>query len=283
MAAIISNAELVATPAPSPRRYGLFTAATGPLALDTHGVGSGVQFISDHCGGAQLYDANCVTHPTKAFVEGSDIMAADPFWVIAMKRCGAAGRTPAELEQAIKQQLLSGAQQQVEAAFWNGGGIGVTPALTTAGATTVTSTAVGFGARIAALEEAFYDTYGYVGTLHMNTRGYAAAAYADLLEDGGQGGRLLTPIGSVWSIGSGYDITGPDDADPAAGSIWVFMTGQVTMWASAVSVPDLLATFDRTTNQYNALAEQVYALTYDCPDVSAIEVPIEAPMVVTAA
>jgi hypothetical protein len=281
MAAIISNPQLVATPAPPARRYGLFTAAVGPLALDTHGVGSGVQFISDHCGGATLYDANCDTNPTKEFIEGSDIMAASPFWVVAMKRCGSVGRTAAELEQAIRQQLITGAQQQVEAAFWNGGGIGVTPALTTAGATPVVSAAVGFGARIAALEEAFYDTYGYVGTIHMNTRGYAAAAYADLLE-GGSSGRLTTPIGSVWSIGSGYDITGPADAAPAAGNVWVFMTGQVAMWAGDVMVPDLMATFDRTSNQYNALAEQVYALTYDCPDVVALEVPIEAPMVVTA-
>jgi hypothetical protein len=281
MAAILTNPQLVAAPAPSARRYGLFTAATGPLTLDTRGIGSGIQFISDHCGGAELYDANCVTHPAKEFVEGSDLMGASPFWVTAMKRCGPVGRTPEEMAQAVRQQLLSGAQQQVEAAFWNGGGMAVTPALTTAGATPVVSTAVGFGARIAALEEAFYDTYGYVGTLHMNTRGYAAAAYADLLE-GGAGGRLTTPIGSVWSIGSGYDITGPADVAPAAGSIWVFMTGQVTMWASDVIVPDVLQTFDRITNQYNALAEQVFALTYDCPDVVALEVPVEAPMVAVA-
>jgi hypothetical protein len=279
MAAIIANNQLIEAPPISPIRYGLFTAAQGPFGLDTRGIGSGVQFITDHCGGAALYDANCTTNPTKAFVEGSDLMAAEPFWVYAKKHCGTVGRTPQEIEQAVRQQLISGEQQQVESAVWNGGGIAVTPNLTGAGATIVTPSAPGAGAAIAALEEAAYDVYGYNGVIHINTRGYGALAYSQVLvRDGAQ---LKTPIGTVYSIAPGYGITGPANVAPAAGFVWAFMTSTVTMWRSEIMVPSVTETIDRTLNQYNATAERVYAVTWDCPEVFAVQVPIMAPAVGT--
>jgi len=275
MAAIIANNQLIDAPPISQIRYGLFTAAQGPFALDTRGIGSGVQFLTDHCDGANLYDANCTTNPTKVFVEGSDTMAAEPFWVYAKKHCGTVGRTPGEIEQAVRQQLISGEQQQVEAAIWTGGGIGVAPNLSASAATVVTPSAPGAGAAIAALEEAAYDTYGYNGVIHINTRAYGALAYAQLLvRDGAQ---LKTPIGTVWSIGSGYPITGLLDVAPAAGFVWAFMTSTVTMWRSEIMVPSVTETIDRTLNQYNATAERVYAVTWDCPQVFAVQVPIAAP------
>jgi hypothetical protein len=280
--AILVNQQLVPAPPVARLRYGLFTAAQGPLTLDVRGIGAGIQFLSDHCGGAAFYDANCDTHPAKVFVEGTDLMEANPFWVYAAKNCGLVGRTPSEMEAAVRQQLIAGEQQVVEATFWNGGP-GVTPiepSLEGASSTTVVTTATGFGARIAALEEAFYDASGYIGTIHINTRAYAAAAYAQILEH--SGAQLVTPIGSVWSFGSGYDITGPAGVAPAAGSVWAFMTSQVTRWQSDIAVPDVRQTINRETNQYTVVAERVHALTYDCPDVFAIEVPIEAPMVVVA-
>lgn len=280
MAAILTNNQLIDAPPISPIRYGLFTAAQGPFNLDVRGIGAGISFLTDHCGGSELYDANCLTNPTKVFVEGSDTMAAEPFWVYAKKHCGAAGRTAQEIEQAVRQQLISGEQNDVENAVWTGGGIGVAPSLIAAGATIVTPSAPGAGAAIAALEEAAYDTFGYNGVIHINTRGYAALAYSQMLvRDGAQ---LKTPIGTVYSIGSGYGINGPADVAPAAGFVWAFMTSTTSVWRSEIMVPPVLDTFDRTLNQYNAVAERVYAVTWDCPEVFAVQVPVAAPAVATA-
>lgn len=274
--------SLVPTPPVSQLRYGLFTAASGPLTLDTRGIASGISFLSDHCGEAQFYDQTCVTSPTKEFEEGSDLMEADPFWVVARKRCGTVGRTAEEMQAAVRQQLLTSEQGIVENTLWTGGPTdSVTPNLEAAGATIVTPSAVGAGAAIAALEEAFYSVYGYVGTIHVNTQAYAAAAYADLVERSGP--RLQTPLGSIWSFGAGYDITGPAEVAPAAGFVWAFMTGQVTMWRTDIlPQPPATQTLDRTLNQWDVVAERVYALTWDCPDIFAVQIPIAAPAVGTA-
>jgi hypothetical protein len=280
MAAIITNNELIPAPPVAQLRYGLFTAAQGPLTLGTRGIGAGIQFITDHCGGAEVYDANCDTHPTKEFVEGSDILEAEPFWIYANKHCGPVGRTPEEMERAVREQLISGEQTQVEGVVWDGGAIANTPALTTSGATVVAPLAPGAGAAIAALENAAYQVMGYNGVIHVNTQAYAALAYSNLVEHDGP--RLVTPLGTVLSIGAGYDITGPDGVAPEAGFVWAFMTSQTTIWRSEITVPDIRETFDRELNQYNAVAERVYAVTWDCPETFAVQVPVAAPAVATA-
>jgi hypothetical protein len=280
MAAIIANNQLIEAPPTSPLRYGIFAASQGPFNLDTRGIGSGISFLTDHCDGATLYDANCTTHPTKVFVEGSDLIQAEPFWVVADKHCGTVGRTPAEMEQAARTQLISGEQEQVELAVWNGGGVAASPALTLAGATIVTPAAPGAGTAIAALEQAAYDVFGYNGVIHMNTAGYAALAYSQVLvRDGAQ---LKTPLGTVLSIGSGYLTTGPANVAAAAGFVWAFMTSTVSMWRSEIMVPSVTDTLDRTLNQYNAVAERVYAVTWDCPEVFAVQVPVAAPATTAA-
>lgn len=279
MASIITNNQLIAAPPTSPIRYGLFTAAQGPLVLDTRGIGSGLSFLTDHCGGAEVYDANCTTHPVKEFVEGSDLLEAEPFWIYSAKHCGAVGRTPEEMEQAIRTQLLAGEQTQVEGVVWDGGAVANSPALTTSGATVVTPLDTGAGAAIAALENAAYQVYGYNGMIHMNTQGYGALAYSNMLEH--RGAQLTTPLGTVLSIGAGYGITGPADVAPDAGFVWAFMTSTTTVWRSEVNVPDIRQTFNRTTNQYTALAERVYAVTWDCPETFAVQVPVAAPAVGT--
>jgi hypothetical protein len=283
MGKIITNRQLLATPPTTPIHYGLFTAVSSVQTMDTRVIGSGGQFFADHCGPGQLYDQTCLANPVKTFEEGSDLMPFDPFWTVARKRCGSVGRTATEMQAAVRQQLLTSQQALVEAGFWGGTVVPVDPNLTGhAGTVTVVPSAPGAGAAIAALEEAFYDVYGYTGTIHINMRAYGALAYAQLLQTRGGAGQLRTPMGSVWSIGSGYGITGPAGVAPAAGFVWAFMTGAVNMWRSGVlPQPDPLQTFDRTLNQWDVVAEEVFGLTWDCPDVFAVQVPIAAPAVAT--
>jgi len=285
MAAIIENAQLVETPAPGRLRYGLFTAARVTDDLDVRGVASGFQFAAQDCGTARFFDANCETAPFKTFDEGTSYMNGEPYWIYATLQCGTVGRSPSEIESQVRRKLAAYEQRQVEAALWGGTTPPVDPALvTTAGVVTVTPAADGAGAAIAALEESFYSSYGYVGTIHMHMSAYAALAYAELISDDSRGaGALTTPMGSVWSLGAGYGITGPAGAAPDAGNVWAFMTPPVWIKRTAQPiVPDVTATMDRTTNQYMAVAERVYAHTWECPIVHAVQVPVAAPAVVGA-
>lgn len=284
MGKIIANQHLIPAPAPGPLRYGLFTAASMSV-LDTRGIGAGYQWVSDACGNDVVtYDQTCEASPAKPFTEGSDVFGADPFWVLARKRCGSVGRTAAEAQAAARQMLATGEQTRVEDVLWDGGGlVGLAPTLTAAGATTVVPTVAGAGAAVAALEAAFYAVHGYVGTIHVNTAAYAAVDYAGIVEGAGGAGALRTPIGSVWSFGAGYDVTGPAGAAPAAGFAWAFMTAPVTVWRTDVMQQDALQTFDRTLNQWDTLAERVYVVGFDCQDdVFAVQIPLAAPAVATA-
>ena len=285
---VTNNRELIDAPGADNRRlrYGLFNVATRQ-DMPQRVIAAGLQFYTDHCGNDTVtYDQTCVANPIKPFTEGSDLMGTLPFWLLNRKRCGAVGRTAAEMLRAAREGLYTGAQTRAEDVLWDGNGLGGVANLTGAGATIVTPGAPGAGAAIAALENAFYAVNGYIGTIHINTRAYAAPAFADLVESDVPGtppGVLTTPLGSLWSFGAGYGITGPAGVAPAAGFVWAFMTSQVTMWRSGV-LPQRQPSqmLDRTLNQWDALAEEIFALTWDCPDVFAVQVPIAAPAVATA-
>lgn len=284
MAGILINGELIAAPSPGPLRYGLFNAATVLDDLESRGVAAGFQLPGEGCGTIRAYDANCLTHPAKTFDEGLSYLEATPYWVYATRQCGTVGTTAAEAAASVRTRLLSLEQTQVERQVWGGGTVAADPNLTgVAGVSTVTLGAgiTGFGAAIAALEDAFYETYGYQGVIHVSTQAYGAAAYSQLIER--QGGTLRTPLGSAWAFGSGYGVAGPAGAAPAAGNVWAFMTPPVLVRRSQVIVPDVTATMDRVNNQWMALAERVYAHTWICDNVYAVQVPVSAPKVDTEA
>lgn len=284
MGRILTNRQLVATPPTTPPHYGLFTAVASVNVMDARLIAAGGQFFADHCGDGQLYNQTCLVNPEKTFVEGSDLMPFDPFWTVARKRCGSVGRTAEEMRAAVREQLLTSQQTLVEEGFWGGTVVPVDPNLTgNAGTTVVVPSVPGFGTAIAALEEAFYGVYGYTGTIHVNMRAYGAAAYSQLIVRQGNAGVLRTPMNSAWSFGAGYGITGPAGVAPAAGFVWAFMTGAVHMWRSGIlPQPDPRQTFDRALNQWDVVAEEVFGLTWDCPEVFAVQVPIAAPAVATA-
>jgi hypothetical protein len=283
MGTILTNRQVIEPPPTAARRYGVFDAAASMPQMDTRIIASGLQFTVDHCDLADLYDQTCVVNPVKTPIVGADLMGADPYWVVARKRCGTVGRTAEQALRAAREVLETSAQLRVEQVIWDGGALTTaTPTLTGAGATIVTPLAPGFGAAVAALEAAFYAANGYIGTIHVNTAAYAAAAYSQLIVRQGAAGQLRTPINSVWSFGAGYGITGPADVAPTEPeNVWLFMTAPVTIWRSGVlPQPDARQTLDRTLNQWDTVAEEIFAHTWDCPNVFAVEAPISAPGVV---
>lgn len=279
MATILTEESEISAPRAPAQRYGLFTVATRAGDADTRMIASGLQFVAEDCGISVVpYDATCSgPGPAKVFAPGTPIVDAKPYWLISTYQCGSVGTTAADVRRRVLARYNAGAQHAVENVVWTGGGLaGQEPALTTAGATIVTPSAPGAGAAISALEEAFYDAHGYVGTIHINQRATGALAYAEIL-DRMDVGVWRTPLGSAVSLGAGYGITGPDAVAPAAGFVWAFMTPQVYLWSSLVNQPDPRQTFDQTLNQWMAVAETVYAHAWLCDTVFAVQVPIAAP------
>lgn len=277
-------APLVEAPPVTALRYGVFNAARVTELTGTEAArlwGAGYSYLTDHCGGAVAYDDTCAAQPVKDFVEGSDLIEGDPFRVMATKQCGTVGRSMAEIEQAVRQQLMSGEQTVVESVMWDGGPLAAhTPTLTGSGATALVPAGPGAGAAIAELEESAYDVFGYQGVIHVNTAAYAALVYSGLVVP--DGAVLRTPLGTRLSFGAGYNTTGPADIAAPAGFVWAFMTAQVDIRRTGVTVPPLDQTLNRTTNQWTAEAIRAYAFTWECPEVFAIPVPVAAPAVATA-
>lgn len=279
MAVIITNEHELQKPSPPARRYGLFDVATSMGDTGERVIASGLQFVAEDCGLQVVpYDPTCAApHAEKVFTPGTPIVDAKPYWLLASYQCGTVGTTAADVRRRVLARYNAGVQHAVENVVWTGGGLaGQEPALTTAGATVVVPTAPGAGAAISALEEAFYDAHGYVGTIHVNQRATGALKYSGML-DRREAGIWRTPLGSNVSLGAGYGITGPAAVAPAAGFVWAFMTPQVYLWSSAVNQPDPVQTLDRSLNQWMALAETVYAHAWLCDTVFAVQVPIAAP------
>lgn len=280
MATIITNRQLIEPPPRQPLRYGLFNAAT-VLDMPDRVIGAGLQFFADDCGDdTQLYNQTCDVSPAKTINEGTGLVETDPFWLVTRKRCGTVGRTADEIRRATRAQLDASEQREVEAVLWSGDAAqpGILNLINNAGTTTVVPSAPGAGAAISALEEAFYDVNGYVGTIHVNMSAEGALEYAGFLNP--ERGVLRTRIGSAVSLGSGYDITGPAGVAPAAGFVWAFMTAYVTVWRSTdaqIPQPDPMRVMDLSLNQWDVVSERVYAAAWACPEVFAVQVPIAAP------
>jgi hypothetical protein len=284
MSTIITNRQLIDPPPRQPRRYGLFDAAT-LLDLPDRVIAAGLQFYADDCGDfIEVHNPECGVNPLKNPTEGTELVGTDPYWLENRLRCGTVGRTAEDILRAARMRLDAMEQFHVERMLWSGdpAQLGILNLVNNVGTTIVTPIAPGAGAAISALENAYYQVNGYVGTIHVNTRAEGALQYAGMLQP--RGGVLRTPIGSAVSLGAGYGIDGPAEVAPAAGFVWAFMTGYTTVWRSTeaqIPQPDPRRVMDRALNQWDVVAERVYAAAWSCPEVFAVQVPVAAPAVAT--
>ena len=281
MAVLVGNPQLIDFPVNRRLRYGLFAAAT-LLEMPDRVISAGLQFYADDCGNfiADYNQACGVDSPVKDFEEGSELVDTDPYWLVNRLRCGTVGRTAQDIRTVARGRLSAMEQWGVENRLWNG--IAAQPnvlnLVNNAGTVTVVPTAPGAGAAISALENAFYQVNGYVGTIHVNVQAEGALEYAGFLNP--EAGVLRTRMGSAVSLGAGYGITGPAAAAPAAGFVWAFMTGYTAVWRSTdaqIPQPDPERVMDRALNQWDVVSERIYAAAWSGPEVFAVQVPIAAP------
>jgi hypothetical protein len=248
-------------PAPEPRglRYGLFTAANGPINLPTHALAGGITYEPVSCGFARSYDVECPDNyrgnaGQKTFDSDDDFIERETFIAYATIQCGTAGKTDAEIETRVRRRLANGEQTIAESGM---------AAILAAGATPLTPPGTSIVDTVGELEQWLYGNnptdgnYGNVGYLHASPRIAAYAANEDLIVQDGP--LLRTRLGTIWVFGGGY----PDDG-------MIYVSGQVTVWWSPdMLVPSVSALIDRQTNQRYAIAEREYAVSYDCVAASA--------------
>lgn len=176
---------------------------------------------------------------------------------------------------------------QVERAFWTGvagksGGVATTTVFPHLAANTALSdsaaivlqpaasvVATGSGDDLAItlgeLEAALDDCYHGEGLIHM-TREAAASFFAWKLldEDDNVPGVLRTRSGHRVVLGSGYTGSGPDGAAAPASTSWIYGTGAVFGYRSAIDMPTTPQSFDRVENTYRLIAQRTYVLGFEC-------------------
>jgi hypothetical protein len=273
MAGIIPG-PLITGPEPVSRRYGLLSAAAGPIDLPDHGRGGGVRYVPVTCGEATPYpigcDAGLVVHGVKEAQPDNAEFDALPFMVYASIECGAIGYSETEFRGKVERRLANGEQGAAEMALWTGavsvGGtaLGIENLQDSAVAVPVANDA-DFAAVIGALEFFMYHVAAYGSTAYIHASVDMAAWAGDhhlVVQDGPL---KKTPYGSIWVFGGGYPGTGAGGALPPAGGSYLYITGQTTVWRSAdVFTYPVNQTLDRSTNQRFLLSEREYAIGFDC-------------------
>lgn len=256
----IAPAPLIEAPEPLRARYGLFTAASGPLDLPAHGEAAGVRYVPSTCGSAHAYGVQCYSNgeggtpaPDKPHDGDNDEVNTGVFLALATLECSSVGYTLSELQAKVQRRLDTSEQGTVEAAFWTG----LDFEGNSLGILSLDGTAQNIGGGynpdlitdvVGALERYAYTTngYGYQAYIHAPVEVAAFGHESGLvLRDGN---RLVTPMGSVWSFG----------AYPG-GSI--IITGQTTVWRGPVQSYDA---FEPITNERFLVAERAYSVSYDC-------------------
>jgi hypothetical protein len=249
---------IVPPPEPLRSRYGLFTAASGPLDLPAHGEGGGVRYVPDTCGAAYAYGIQCYGEdnpaPDKPHDPDNPEVATGVFLALATLECSAVGYTLPEFQDKVRRKLAVSEQDTVERALWSGLDFEGNPLdiLNLDGEAEAVPTGydpASIASVIGALERYAYTDqgYGYTATIHAPVEVAAFAFESGLvLQDGP---RKVTPMGSIWALGT-YPM----------GEIIV--TGQTTLWrAPEVQVYE---SFETATNLRLLVAERAWAASFDC-------------------
>lgn len=262
-------------------RYGLWSAAVGPLPMPTHGEIGGVQYLEEHCGVGHLWPAASCSPATLNSglfpLDGCDGTAIGlPFQAIATYKSGPWPYSEEEFTRRVRVRHQDNAQYVTEQAFWGGNadvqsvlassGLGFTNSDITPTPGTPVTIEYGVG-----LLEDFLAQYSYPGVFHARplVSPYATERLLSVPDKGSQAGsrKYLTPMGNQWSFGRGYSGNKPNNeaSTPTAGTAYIQATGVVTVWQDPkIFTNPVQRSMDRSANQYQVTAQQAYALTVDC-------------------
>lgn len=276
-------------PQPVGDRYGLLTAASGPFVMPRKAEAGGITYYPTSCGFTREYPIECGPDDspgespgdnTKVFDPGTPFTEGNPFLLYSTIQCGSAGlgRTGTDAEATIRRRL--------DLRFANGlaAGIeqGASTVLAASGAPELAPTdPTNIVSVLSALEGWLYGLrdvpvsgggvtpgqgYGSRGYIHAPASVAAYAMREHLIEPDPDNRRIWkTAMGSIWVFGGGYSGALPGAAAAVDGIDGIYITGQTTVWEASEPIePSLRETFDRETNQWMALKERTYMVTFDC-------------------
>lgn len=277
----IRPAVYVEAPVVEPYEHGLFSVAQPLVGLDNdpHWMLGGVEWESLASVPVQHYRAGIfaghASAATKVLPDGPGVSFAWPTAVFGGVECGAFGRPAVEFSERARRIVELNAQHAVEDTLWSG--LGLDPAVTppvlnaTSGATDLTPAGgpVSLVAGVAALERWLADNYAGRGVIHATRDVAAFAAPARLsvpITDEAGPDKTESPLGTYWSFGGGYDGSGPGDTSPAAGTAWLYITGQVYLLRGEVVTPaSFTEALNRANNREHVIAEQINLVGIDGP------------------
>jgi len=279
---------LVDPPRRQPMPFGIFTVVDNREAevlRDPHLL-QGVEY-QPLCGGSGTTFDYCVTGgPGPAFspTASRQMRGATPFTVFAEIQCSPVGDTWDQAYEDVTDILQTTEQYQVERALWTGqvaglndqmyphlaedtavitpvvvGGLQLT--LQTA-AVSVTGAPVSAAVGIGQLEAALGACYDGVGIIHVPEGAVPALANLNMIYRDGK--NLRTHNGNIVVAGAGYTGSSPAGVPPAAGTTWMYATGQFFMYRGPVRTFTRESSLNRTTNTLTAVAQRTYVLGWDC-------------------
>jgi hypothetical protein len=282
--------QLVDGPSFAKLPYGLWEAVQQPNASGPHWQ-NGITWV-DRCptGGTVMDECLAVTGtggaPTAQQSLSGNVTqtnrGATAFTVYAEFDCSPVGLSDAA---TVAAEALDRVEQwQVERAFWSGtsgksGGVDTTTVFPHLAANATLSDSAGILLQPAAspaatgtdddvvivlgkLEAALDDCYHGQGVIHV-AREAADTMFAwNLLVD--RGGILYTKAGHRAVVGAGYTGTGPDGSSAPANTSWIYATGAVFGYRSAIDMPTNPQSFDRVENTYHLIAQRTYVLGFEC-------------------
>lgn len=241
-------------------------------------------------------NAEAVTEVTKAATVSKDWFEHAPVTVYQEFDCSPVGYTEEQLRGFATDALARSEEWQLEAAIWsgqrrtgsNGQGPGdllprlasneeltlsnqLGPTITIQSAATVVGTPPVSGAALdlveamQLMEAQFYACYGKgLGTYHipasLGLMGWRSNAFK------ADGPILRTQNGHKVALGGGYTGFGPGSAlsggaSPPANTAWIYMTGPVVAYRSAVNVLGTFSqSFNRSSNTIQYIAERTWTL-----------------------
>lgn len=263
--------KLVAAPALTPYRYGLASVAQPVTAGDEHEL-FGLQYEQIGLYQPGVFPGSCYLGPSSNLSLGSSaepFAVGLPFSVYAGVDCSPLGYTEEFILSRAQAILKLGWQNAAEEALWAGAQDNA-PTLAASGTTILPgASGVSFTAGLAALEE--YMGANYLGTAVIHARRDAAPWAAKSFQVYERVGQLQTVLGSQFCFGGGYLNTGPGGTTPAAGSLWLYATGIVTVRLSPAFINGGLAQgYNRDTDTQYVFAEQPTVLTVDGPTVAVL-------------
>jgi len=263
---------------PDTTQYGLLSAIEPTPNVDPHWMAAGIEWESFLCSpGVTGFIDECppATGYTKPIERTTQFCHADPFVLVGSYQCPPVGRQADEAFEIARQRLLKWEGRQLERTLWtgevaNGTGFvnpsfaygneecGIEPVDLTPGGGALDPVGA-----IAALEAALGDTVG-CGVIHVP---YGMAAYLQalhLLERDGES--YFTSTGFQVILGHGYPGSGPANAPPAAGEMWLFGTGPLVMVRSnLMQIPENIQEgMNRLINDVEVRAERFYAVGFSC-------------------